>query len=143
MTLHPFVGLWQLFQCLDPIHSQQDSLDGGSARRKASTYTQNSTNRINAHNTGIHALSSIRTHDPRVQASEDSSCLRPRSHCDWRIYITTPKNIRTYQVDWSRAAGVTFGTESHHCTPATESINTLAVQQVLLQNNQIHDLQTK
>jgi hypothetical protein len=32
-------------------------------------------NRINVHNTDIHALSGIR-------ASEDSSCLRPRGHCD-------------------------------------------------------------
>jgi hypothetical protein len=32
--------------------------------------------------TDIHALSGIRTHDPSVRASEDSSCLRPRGHCD-------------------------------------------------------------
>jgi hypothetical protein len=32
------------FQFLDPIHSRYDSLDGGSARRKAATYTQNNTN---------------------------------------------------------------------------------------------------
>jgi hypothetical protein len=65
-----------LFQFLDPIYSQQDSLDGGSARRKASTYTQNNTN------TEIHALSGIRTHDPSVRANGDCSCLRPRGHCD-------------------------------------------------------------
>jgi hypothetical protein len=34
-------GPWPLFQFLDPIHSRYYSLDGGSARRKASTYTQN------------------------------------------------------------------------------------------------------
>jgi hypothetical protein len=33
------------------------------------------THRTNAHNTDIHALSGIRTH-------EDSSCVRPRGHCD-------------------------------------------------------------
>jgi hypothetical protein len=38
--------------------------------------------RINAHNTDIHALSGIRTHDPRVPAREDISCLRPLGHCD-------------------------------------------------------------
>jgi hypothetical protein len=27
-------------------------------------------------------LSEIRTHNPSVRASEDSSCLRPRGHCD-------------------------------------------------------------
>jgi hypothetical protein len=36
----------------------------------------------------IHALSGIRTHDPNVRASEDSSCLRPRGRCDrqWHCY---------------------------------------------------------
>jgi hypothetical protein len=29
-------------------------------------------------------------------------------------------NITTYQVDWSKAAGVRFGTESHQYIPTTE-----------------------
>jgi hypothetical protein len=37
--------------------------------------------RINAY-TDIHALSWVRTHDSSVWASEDCSCLTPRSHCD-------------------------------------------------------------
>jgi hypothetical protein len=41
MALRPFVGPRPLFQFLDPIHSRWNSLDGGSACRKASTYTQN------------------------------------------------------------------------------------------------------
>jgi hypothetical protein len=40
----PFVGPWPLFQCLNPINSRYDFLDGGSARHKAATYTQNNTN---------------------------------------------------------------------------------------------------
>jgi hypothetical protein len=40
MALQPF-GPRPLFQILNPIHSRQDSLDGGSARRKVATYTQN------------------------------------------------------------------------------------------------------
>jgi hypothetical protein len=32
--------------------------------------------------TDIHILSVIRTHDPSFRAGEDSSCLRPRGHCD-------------------------------------------------------------
>jgi hypothetical protein len=44
MGLQPIVGPWPLFQFLNPIHSRQDSSDGGSARRKAATYTQNNTN---------------------------------------------------------------------------------------------------
>jgi hypothetical protein len=35
--------------------------------------------RINPH-IDIHALNEFRTYDPIVQASEDSSCLRPRGH---------------------------------------------------------------
>jgi hypothetical protein len=44
MALQPFVGSWPLFQFLDPKHSRQDSFDGGSARRKAATCTQDNTN---------------------------------------------------------------------------------------------------
>jgi hypothetical protein len=44
MALQPFVGPWPLFQFLDPTHVRLDSLDGGSAPRKSSTYTQNNTN---------------------------------------------------------------------------------------------------
>jgi hypothetical protein len=45
-------------------------------------HTEEHKHRINAHNTDIHALSGIRTHDPSVQAGEDSSHLRPRGHSD-------------------------------------------------------------
>jgi hypothetical protein len=34
-----FVGPWPLFQFITLIHSRYDSLDGGSAGRKAATYT--------------------------------------------------------------------------------------------------------
>jgi hypothetical protein len=43
-SIVPFVDPWPLFQFRNPIHSRYDSLDGGSARRKAATYTQNNTN---------------------------------------------------------------------------------------------------
>jgi hypothetical protein len=42
--------------------------------------TQTQNKRIHTPNT--HALSGIRTHDPSVRASEESSCLRPRGYCD-------------------------------------------------------------
>jgi hypothetical protein len=45
-------------------------------------HTEQHKHRINTHNTDIHALSGIRTHDPNVRASEDSSCFRPRGHCE-------------------------------------------------------------
>jgi hypothetical protein len=42
--------------------------------------------------TYTHALSGIRTQDPSVRASEDSSCLRPRGNCDrHRLYILCVK----------------------------------------------------
>jgi hypothetical protein len=50
------------------------------------------THRINAQNRHIHASSGIRIHDPGVRASEDSSCLRPRGHCD-RQYRNMPAQI--------------------------------------------------
>jgi hypothetical protein len=57
-----------------------NSLDGGSAHRKDATCTQNTN--AESH-TDIHASSVIRTHDPRVWAGEDGSCLRQRSHSQW------------------------------------------------------------
>jgi hypothetical protein len=46
----PLLGPGRFFQFSNPIHSRYDSLDGGSARPKAATYTQDSTkHRINAH----------------------------------------------------------------------------------------------
>jgi hypothetical protein len=43
-------------------------------------HTEQHKHRINVH-TDVHICSRIRTHDPSVRASEDSSCLRPRGHC--------------------------------------------------------------
>jgi hypothetical protein len=77
MALQPFVGCRLLLQFLDAVHSE-DSLDGGSARRKASTYTQNNTNTEQTH-IDNHVSSGIRTHDPSVRASEG---FRPRGLCD-------------------------------------------------------------
>jgi hypothetical protein len=51
------------------------------------------THRINAHNTDIHALHGVQTHDPSVRASEDSPCLRPHSHCDWHDVHVVYVNI--------------------------------------------------
>jgi hypothetical protein len=40
----PFVRTWPLFQFTNTVRNRKDSLDGGSARRKAATYTQDNTN---------------------------------------------------------------------------------------------------
>jgi hypothetical protein len=44
-------------------------------------HTEEHKYRINAHNTDIHVLSGIPTHDLRFRANKDSSCLRSRGHC--------------------------------------------------------------
>jgi hypothetical protein len=44
-------------------------------------------------NTDIHVLSGIRTHDPRVRASENSSCLKPSGHYDRLYNIYLFKNL--------------------------------------------------
>jgi hypothetical protein len=70
-------------QFLNPIHNRQDSLDGGSARRKAATYTEQHKHRIYS---DIHAFSGIRTHDPSFPAGEDISCLAARPLWWWTNY---------------------------------------------------------
>jgi hypothetical protein len=47
MAVQPSVGPWTLYQFLNPIHCRYNSLDGGSAHHKASTYTQEDTNTEN------------------------------------------------------------------------------------------------
>jgi hypothetical protein len=70
MDLQPFVGPWRLFRFLDPVQSIRAPLMGDQPVARPL-----STHRTKAHNTYIYALSGIRTHDPNVRASEDSSCL--------------------------------------------------------------------
>jgi hypothetical protein len=48
---------------------------GLSQGRKDTTNTEET-------QTDMHASSGVRTHNPSVRSSEDSSCLRPRGHCD-------------------------------------------------------------
>jgi hypothetical protein len=49
MVLQPFYWVWALFQYRNPTHGRWNLLDGASVRHKASTYTHDNTNRINAH----------------------------------------------------------------------------------------------
>jgi hypothetical protein len=60
-------------------------------------HTEQHKHRVNAHNTD-YALSGIRTHDPSVRASEDSSYLRPRGHCDRHRPCIQIKNITSYKL---------------------------------------------
>jgi hypothetical protein len=61
-------------------------LDGGSARRKAATYTEQHRHRINAHRHPCHEWDS----NPRSQCSrgEDGLCFRPSGHCDRLVFCS-------------------------------------------------------
>jgi hypothetical protein len=73
---------WPLLQFRNHF-TQTVGLLGGviSPSQDLYVHTGRHKHRINAH-TDIHALSGIRNHDLSVRTSEDSSCLRPRGHCD-------------------------------------------------------------
>jgi hypothetical protein len=64
------------------------------------------TTQIQNKRTHIYVLSGIRTHDLSVRASEDSSCLRPRTHCD-RPMIYVPNLIKI-------GSGIQMSTEGIH-----------------------------
>jgi hypothetical protein len=71
MALQPFVELWPLISyTLVGLLGRGISPSQGRYLHTEQTHTD------------IHALSAIRTHDHSVQTREDSSCLRPRGHCD-------------------------------------------------------------
>jgi hypothetical protein len=111
MDLQPFVGPWPFFKFLDPIQSQYDSLDGGSAHRKTATYTKNNINRTNEHNKDIHAFSRIRTQDPSFRATEESSRLRRRDQFD--LPATALSLINTTEKFFLRQSIKVYQT---HCT---------------------------
>jgi hypothetical protein len=63
-------------------------LDEWSAHRKTSIYTGQHKHRINVHiHINIHASNRIRTYDPDIQASQDSSCPRPLAYRDRLLFI--------------------------------------------------------
>jgi hypothetical protein len=80
MAVQPFVGPWPPFTQtvgpLGPVISPSQGLY---------LYTGQHKHRILAHR-DIHVLGGIRTHDPSVRESEDSSCLRPHGHRDRQLH---------------------------------------------------------
>jgi hypothetical protein len=64
--------------------SQGLYLNTGQHRHRIKAYT---------HTPNIHALSGIQTHYPRVEASEDSSCLRPRGYGFHILILNLNKNM--------------------------------------------------
>jgi hypothetical protein len=109
LALQPF-GSWPFFQFLNSIHSRQYSLDGGSARRKPATYTQQHKHRINAQR---HPFLEW------VWAGEDDWCLRPRGHCDQLILQCTrwvPKTFKSRCVRNCACFSVHFPLDSVTCS---------------------------
>jgi hypothetical protein len=86
MALQPF-GPWPLFQFLHLINSRQNSLDGGSACRKAATYTHNYTNRINAQTSmprvGFKPTTPVFERAKTVHASDRAATVNGA----WAVYV--------------------------------------------------------
>jgi hypothetical protein len=90
VLIHSFIHQWLYSPLLDPglffsfviFITQTVGLLGRVISPSQGRYldTGHHKHRLNVH-TDIHALSGIRTHDPSIRASEDSSCLRWRGHC--------------------------------------------------------------
>jgi hypothetical protein len=80
MPLQSFVEPWPLFQ-FPKTYTQSVGLLGRGISPSQGRYPHTEQHKQNKR-THIQALSGILTHDPCVLASEDSSCLRPRGHCD-------------------------------------------------------------
>jgi hypothetical protein len=75
-----------------------DQLVARPLPKHRTTQTQNK--RI--HTPNIHALSGIRTNDPSVLASNESSCLRPRGYCDLLVFTIYRCKIQSNPIHVSR-----------------------------------------
>jgi hypothetical protein len=81
------VGL--LGRVISPSHGLY--LNTGQHKRRTNTYTHQ-------------VLSGVRTHDPRVRRSEDSSCLIRRDHCDYLTNYFGGSDVPVSE--WGRASGI-------------------------------------
>jgi hypothetical protein len=83
MVLPAHSGPWPLIQFRNHF-SQTVGLLGRMISPSQCRYLNTRQHKQNKriHTPNIHALSGVRTHDSSVRASEDSSCLRPRGHCN-------------------------------------------------------------
>jgi hypothetical protein len=73
MALQPFVGPWTLFQFIDPMQPVGHLGRGISPSLGLYLHIEHK-HRINAH-TDIHALSGIRTQDPKVLALDRAATV--------------------------------------------------------------------
>jgi hypothetical protein len=79
MALQLFVGRFFCFLILYTVGRTSQRGDKPVARplpTHRTTYTQNKSSQTST------AVSGARVYDPSFRANEDSSCLRPRGHCD-------------------------------------------------------------
>jgi hypothetical protein len=81
MALQPFVGPSSLFSFII-FFTQMIGLLGRAISPSQGRYVHMRTTQTQNKRADIHASCGIRPHDPSVRAGEDSSCLRPRGHCD-------------------------------------------------------------
>jgi hypothetical protein len=97
---HSFIHQWLYGPLLGPglfftfVKTQTVGLLGRVISLSQGRYLhiEHNEHRIIAH-TDIHALNGIRIHDPSVRAGEDSSCLRPRDHCDRHVCTTNRRKF--------------------------------------------------
>jgi hypothetical protein len=81
MSLQPFYGLGCLLIFLIPYTVGRTPCTADqTVARPLPTYSRTQTHK------GIQGWSEVRTHDHSVWASEDSSLLGPRGHCDRLLY---------------------------------------------------------
>jgi hypothetical protein len=85
MALQPFVGPWPALQFRNLFYTDGRT-PWTSAQPVARPLPTHKTTQTHNKRTHSHPCLGIRTHDPSVRASEDSSCLRPCGHCDRQIY---------------------------------------------------------
>jgi hypothetical protein len=87
MVLQPFVGPWPLLQFVIFFTKIVGFLGGGiSPSQGRYLHMGQHKHRIKAHR-AILAMSGIRTDDPSVRVSEDSSCHRPLGHRDRQLPV--------------------------------------------------------
>jgi hypothetical protein len=79
IALQSFCWAYAVFSVsLSYTHSVGPLGQGISSSQSFYLHTEQHKHRIKAHSADIHDFNGIRTHDPSVRVSEDSSCPRPR-----------------------------------------------------------------
>jgi hypothetical protein len=80
------------------IYAQSLELLGRGISPSQGHYLHREQHKHRIMHTDIYASSGIRSHDVNARASEDFSCLRPRSHCYLLIKHHTMKNYEEVEV---------------------------------------------